>query len=131
MDLAEEPFMSSDTVMPNTAYAVPRRWPRYQLDAPVHVIVSKEDRLSILPGRGNELNEGGMAVVVGIDLDVDDPVAVEFTLPYTCQPIRVHGCIRNRNGYRYGVEFVLQSEADRENAVRLKAILTSMDSLTA
>ncbi len=84
-----------------------RHWPRHQLDVPVRVIVHSPERTKLYDGRGNELNEGGMAVTAGVELKVGREVAVEFTPPFTELPIRVRGIVRNRAGYRYGVEFVM------------------------
>jgi len=64
-------------------------------------------------GRGNELSEGGMAVTAGAELRPGREVAIEFTPPYTSVPIRVRGTVRNRTGYRYGVEFLTESAASR------------------
>jgi hypothetical protein len=40
-------------------------------------------------------------------------VALEFTPPYAGPPIRVRGTVRNRAGYRYGVEFLIENAGVR------------------
>lgn len=121
--------MLTEVVAPDPSYSVLRRWPRYRVDVPIRLIAYKGDRVSIISGRGSELNEGGMAVLAGIELASEDSVAIEFTSPYTCQPIRVRGRVRNRDGYRYGVEFLL--ETDQEDVARLRAVLAAMGSRIA
>jgi hypothetical protein len=101
-----------------------RRWVRHRIDVPIRVIVSRSQKTRVVPGRGNELSEGGMAVTVGVELKPGDEAAVEFTPPYTGLPIRIRGVIRNRQGYRYGVEFVTASEEEKEQADRLRTMLS-------
>jgi PilZ domain len=57
-------------------------------------------------GQGTDLNGGGLAAHVEIDLEVGGQVAVEFTPPYADQPLAFQCFVRNRNGNRYGVEFI-------------------------
>lgn len=60
---------------------------------------------SLFDGRGNELSEGGMALTAGVELRLGDLVDIEFTPPYSGSPLRHRGIVRNRTGYRYGIEF--------------------------
>jgi hypothetical protein len=114
---------------PDPAFSTIRRWPRYRLNVPLRLIVPKGDKVVIVQGRGNELNEGGMSVFGGIELKVGDQIAVEFTPPYSGQPIRVKGCVRNRQGYTYGIEFLLDGDADYDHMSQIRAILSAMGSL--
>lgn len=107
-------------------FAVPRRFPRYQLNVPVRVIAHRPDKTAIVQGRGNELNEGGMAVFAGVELKVGDEVAVEFTPPYSGSPIRVRCTVRNRQGYNYGVAFLLENQADEQQVDTIRAVLKGM-----
>ena len=100
-----------------------RRWVRHKIDVPIRVIVSRSLKTRVVPGRGNELSEGGMALTAGVELKPGDEAAVEFTPPYTGLPIRIRGVIRNRQGYRYGVEFVTASDEEKEQADRLRTML--------
>jgi hypothetical protein len=80
-------------------------------------------------GRGNELNEGGMAVTTGVELKVGREVAVEFTPPFTVVPIRVRGIVRNRTGYRYGLEFVTANAEETEQVTHLRSLLQTLTSI--
>ena len=120
--------MATDTAQPQPNYPVTRRWPRYQFDVPVRVITQPPRKVAVVQGRGRELNGGGMAVFVGIELAMDDQVAVEFTPPYSGQPIRVRCFVRNRSGYNYGVEFITENNADYENVSQIQAVLQAMGS---
>jgi PilZ domain len=100
-----------------------RRWPRYQLDVPVRLIVHTARKTSVIVGRGNELNEGGLAVTAGVELRLGDETEIEFTPPYSNSPIRIRGVVRNRTGYRYGVEFVAADDREVEDVQRFKTLL--------
>jgi hypothetical protein len=103
-----------------------RRWVRHKIDAPIRVIVNRSLRTSVVPGRGNELSEGGMALTAGVELNPGDEAAIEFTPPYSGLPIRIRGIIRNRAGYRYGVEFLTTNDEEKEQADRLRMMLHLM-----
>lgn len=106
-----------------------RRWQRYRLDIPIRVIVHTPDRTKLYDARGNELSEGGMAVTAGVELKVGREIAVEFTPPYSGLPIRVRGVVRNRAGYRYGVEFVAEHAEETEQVTRLQSVLRTLGKL--
>jgi len=100
-----------------------RRWPRYKIDVPVRVVIHKPDRTLIRNGRGMEMSEGGMRLLMGVELGLGEKIAVEFTPPYSGKPIRVRSEVRNRNGYRYGVELVPEGEIERSEVTRLRQML--------
>ena len=74
------------------------------------------------------ISEGGMAVTAGVELKPGEDVAIEFTPPYAGDPIRVRGTVRNRTGYRYGVEFVSESAEETEQLNRLRPMLHTPES---
>jgi hypothetical protein len=119
--------MSIQVVTPQQGYATQRRWPRYKMDVPVRVIKGLTN-VTIVQGRGSELNNGGLAIFAGTELSIGDQVMVEFTPPYTGQPIRVRCFVRNRAGYRYGVEFITENDDDYESVNRIETVLISMGS---
>ena len=106
-----------------------RRWPRYHLDVPIRVIVHNEKKTSVIQGRGNELSEGGMALTAGVELRPGDETEIEFTPPYSGLPIRIRGIVRNRKGYRYGMEFVAGSDRELEQVDRLRTVLCVMSTV--
>jgi hypothetical protein len=62
-------------------------------------------------------------VFAGIELKTCDEVSIEFTPPYANGPIRARGVVRHRRGYNYGIEFLLDSEADREQTEKFRGLL--------
>jgi len=104
-----------------------RRWPRYKIDVPVRAVIHKPDRTLIRDGRGMEMSEGGMRLLMGVELGLGEKIAVEFTPPYSGKPIRVRSEVRNRNGYRYGVELVPEGEIERSEVTRLRQMLKTFE----
>ncbi len=115
----------SGTGRPEETYRYNRRWRRHKVDVPIRVIVHGTSKTSLFDGRGNELSEGGMALTAGVELRPGDVVDVEFTPPYSGAPIRHRGIVRNRTGYRYGIEFLSGSHRDAEQTERLLTMMTS------
>ena len=120
--------MSSDIALPQLQYATMRRWPRYKVDVPVRVITQGATKTAIATDRGSELNNGGMAVFAGTELAIGAQVAVEFTPPYSGNPIRVRGFVKNRSGHRYGVEFITESDSDYQSVHQIETVLRSLGS---
>ena len=104
-------------------YAMQRRWQRLKIDVPLRVIAMRSDKTQIVSGRGNEVSEGGLAVSAGIELRIGDEMWVEFTPPYSGEPIRVRAMVRNRTGYKYGVEFLSDTPDENERNARMRELL--------
>jgi hypothetical protein len=98
-------FMATQIVLPGRGYSISRRWARYKLDLPVVIFLRKHGKIITLEGHGSELNCGGMAVFLPLDLEIGDLVALQFTPPYSNRPVTMLGTVRNRRIYSYGVEF--------------------------
>jgi len=105
-----------------------RRWPRLHLDVPIRVIVHGPGKTSVIVGRGNELNDGGMALTAGVELNLGDQTEIEFTPPYTGLPIRIRGIVRNRTGYRYGMELLAADDREQEQVQRWRTMLGVLSS---
>ncbi len=102
-----------------------RRYKRYQIRVPVRLVVHRGDVSTRINGRGTELNEGGMCVFAGVELNLGDQIELEFTAPYAPEPSRVWASVRNRYGYYYGLEFLTENKREREEVDRFREILRS------
>ena len=120
--------MGIQVALPQEGYEVLRRWLRYKIDVPLRLIAQRTTKTLTVQGRGRDLNCGGMAVFAGIELAIDEQVAVEFTPPYSGHSIRVRGFVRNRRGYTYGIEFIAENDADYRNVGQLESILKTLAS---
>ena|SRR5579864_8542048 len=103
--------------------AVFRRWQRYRLNLPISVIHVYDGGTKIVAGRGNDMSEGGVLVFAGMELKTGDEVAIEFMPPYSDAPLRARGIIRHRRGYNYGVEFIMDTPAEKDQIEKFRGML--------
>lgn len=106
-----------------TAYLSERRAVRYKLDVPLRVVLRKDVTVLIREGRGTELSQLGMCVWAPVELKIAEELGIEFTIPFSGEPIRVSGAVRNRKGYRYGCEFIPDNDGERADVARLLRVL--------
>ena len=113
-----------------------RRWERYPFDASVRVVVdhpkvNHSAGTTIVDARGVHFSEGGLCLFAAANLPVGSHIKVEFKNPHTDVPVQVHGKVRNRSVYLYGVEFLSDKFEDRQQLARLSAGLRSGGSPSA
>jgi PilZ domain len=111
-------------------YGQERRWPRHKIDVPVRAFIRRPDRTLTLDGRGVEISEGGVCLLIDIELGLGDEIELEFTPPYSGKPIRVRSLVCNRNENRYGVQFVAEDEKERSEVARLRQMLNPFEDAT-
>jgi len=99
-----------------------RRWPRFHFDVPIRLVYENGHHARVADGRGTELNEGGLGLYAGIELEIGDRVEVELTVPFYCLSLKLQGVVRNRpgNGYYYGIQFV-ETDATQRGEIALFA----------
>jgi c-di-GMP-binding flagellar brake protein YcgR len=56
--------------------------------------------------RTYELSEGGMSVYASESLEIGTFMLAEFSLPGAKKALRIRAVVRNRRGFRCGLEFV-------------------------
>ena len=96
-----------------------RRTPRYKLDLRTKIIYRRNGLNQSAMARGQDVSAGGMAMFVPIDFHNEDLLEVEFTLPHSRLPLRVHAVVRNTDGHRYGLEFLNLTDAQKQEIVRM------------
>jgi hypothetical protein len=84
-------------------YTKTRRWQRYQMDAPVQVVLWDGMSHVRVPGRVAEISAGGMGLYAGVHLQPNEPLEIEFLAPAKA---RVIGVVRSCSGCFLGLEFV-------------------------
>jgi hypothetical protein len=102
-----------------------RRWKRYKVDLRLRITHWKDGAKVIVFGQGSDMSEGGMAAYIPAEFAKDDNLDVEIVLPYSNvkEPVLIKTVVRNRNGFRYGLEYVLVTQPVREALLRsLKAL---------
>lgn len=86
-------------------YVGMRRWTRYPVSLSLRVRVPTESGQEFMLAHGRDVSQGGMAVYVPAELEVGNIVLLELSFPGLQQPIALSGAVKNRTGFKYGVEF--------------------------
>ena len=92
---------------------IQRRWPRSKIKVRIEVTVCVDGCVETIPGQGDDISEGGMATYISADLQVNDTVSVEIVQMYGKPRLSFAARVSNRNGFRYGLEFVDVSDENR------------------
>jgi hypothetical protein len=122
------PAIADDASLP--VYEQERRWPRHKIDVPVRAIIHKPDKTLILDGRGMEMSEGGICLLMDAELGLGDKIELEFTPPHSGKPIRVRSEVCNRTENRYGVKFIPEGMEERSEVTRLRQMLNPFEEAT-
>jgi hypothetical protein len=97
-----------------------RKAERVHLDVSVQVVTESG---AITFGRSHDVSYRGMSLYFAIELELGAPIRVRFTLPNSRLPLDLKAVIRNRVGFRYGIQFAEASEAELEEIARVAGIL--------
>jgi c-di-GMP-binding flagellar brake protein YcgR len=103
---------------PQAGWSQERRWTRLKVDVRLKVFLTKDGRRSMTFGQGSDISEGGMAAYIPAELQIPDRIDLEVILPYCKAPIAITAEVRNRNGFRYGLEFLNMKAEDKEVLAR-------------
>ena len=117
--------MTESTATKTDRYAPIRRWQRFNIDVRVKVRRPEEPDTAAVVVRSHVMSEGGMCVYAPESLGIGTAVLVEFSLPGTPRELRLRAQIRNRCGFRCGMEFVERVAADRMVIRRFLQLLSS------
>ncbi len=115
------------------AFGKVRRWPRFAVHMPVCVRVTTQGPTKVLAcdGQGTDLSAGGLSVRANLELPVGAQVGLEFTPPFSDRTMIFRCFVRNRDGNRYGVEFITENDEDYRNTSELQAGLAAMKTPTS
>ena len=83
-----------------------RRHPRYKLEVSIQVYPRNA---SVVRGHTVDLSQSGVSAMLRVEVPVGEVVRLEFELPDG--PVEVHAMVRQRNAFRYGMQFVESSSA--------------------
>jgi hypothetical protein len=96
-----------------------RKWARYEIDIPVKIKIPNSMGITTyVYGRGNNVSEGGLAAHVAHELKVGSTIQLVMTLPHSERSIECEVVVRNRESFRYGLEFKGLTVADRDLLMR-------------
>ena len=55
---------------------------------------------------GRDISQGGMAVYVPVELEIGEAILLELIFPTLQDPLRLSATVKNRFGFKYGVELI-------------------------
>jgi len=104
-----------DEIRTHAQDAERRKFPRYTMDIAIKVKVPGAGGVSTYCfGRGGDVGQGGLSIHLPHELVVGRSIDLTLTLPYTERAISCRVVVRNREGFKYGVEFKELGPDDRE-----------------
>ena len=109
--------------MSSTDHPRRRRWQRFPIHVPVSLVVHRATHVDRVKASGSELNEAGMCLFAPGEMRSGTQVAVEFTPPLSDESLRLWARVRNRCGYRYGLEFLTENKSEKERVQRYRGAL--------
>lgn len=83
-----------------------RRSARYHIDVRVRAEVRSNGASKTVYGRGSDLSQHGMCLVLPIELGMHSTIKIESTMPHCSQPLNLQAVVRNRRSFAYGIEFI-------------------------
>ncbi len=97
-----------------------RKHPRIVVDMSVRVFT---DATGNSLARGHDISCGGMSLYTPLELEVGDGIKVAFELPHSRMRFGLSAVVRNRDGFRYGIEFVELTGEEFGELKRVTALL--------
>jgi hypothetical protein len=76
--------------------------PRFGWDVPLRIHFRMGE---LILGRIVDISESGVSVMVRLEMSIGQQIELDFKLP--CGPANVHAIVKNKNAFRYGLEFVM------------------------
>jgi hypothetical protein len=74
-------------------------------------------------GRSHDVSCKGMSIYFATELEVGAPIRIKFTLPNSRVALDLKAVIKNRVGFRYGVQFSETTAAELDEIARVTGIL--------
>lgn len=103
-----------------------RRWTRYAVSVSLRIRVPAGSGQEYMLAHGRDVSQGGMAVYVPVELEIGQTVLLELIFPCHPQPVSLSATVRNRTGFKYGVEFLNPAQEQQESILaNLHTLLVS------
>ncbi len=96
-------------------WAVQRRFARLRIDLNVTVHYRERTEQSTKYAHGTDMSLGGLSIYLPADLAPDTEMELEFKLPPENQSVRLKARVRNKNMYRYGLEWFGLTDVQRHD----------------
>ena len=102
-----------------------RRFPRYPVDMRIAVQIFRAGETTSLWGRSNELGVDGVGGTLTGELEADEVVSMELSLPLAAYPLKLRALVRYRIGLRHGFEFLAINAEQRDVLERVCEMLAT------
>lgn len=120
------PKLSHGEQKQSTEYSGMRRWTRYAVSLSLRVRVPTASGQEFMLAHGRDISQGGMAVYVPVELEIGETVLLELVFPLVQEPVMVSATVKNRLGFKYGVEFIEPTAGEQETIlINLPKLLAS------
>ena len=96
-----------------TATLENRRWSRGKFESRVIWVQGSGSTVRGAVGRACDISEGGISAVLPARIEIGEIGEAQFTLPGVKEALRMQVVVRNCEGFRYGLEFLALSHAQR------------------
>lgn len=96
-------------------YTALRRWTRYAVSLSLRVRVPTGSGEEYMLAHGRDVSQGGMAVYVPVELEIGRTILLELIFPSHQQRVSLSATVKNRTGFKYGVEFLHPTEEQQES----------------
>jgi c-di-GMP-binding flagellar brake protein YcgR len=96
-----------------------RRYERVTVDISVRIV---KDAI-VTSGRAHDLSSTGMSIYAPAEFEIEEIIRTEFTLPNSRMKLELAAAVKNRIGFRYGLEFQKLDKAQTAEIVRVTGIL--------
>ena len=112
--LPEMSLLPQSEQQPTAECLARRRWPRYQVSLPLRIAVATPSGHEYMLAHGRDASQGGMAVYVPAELEPGDSVTLELIFTNPQETVTLRAVIKNRVGFKYGVEFINPSPEQQQ-----------------
>jgi len=99
-------------------WPIQRRWVRVPINVRVRLRYEREGMQQLCHCRSFDISEGGIGLMSPYELELDQEVDLEFSLPETIAPLKLRAVIRSKVGFRLGCEFISPTDAQKQEIVR-------------
>ena len=102
-----------------------RRFPRFALDARLHVRMFQDGEFQNCWGHSTEIGQDGIGATLTGKLETGEIVSLEIPLPLSPYPLKVRAIVRYCDGLRYGFEFLTLTVNQRDMICRVCDMLAN------
>ena len=108
------PNQSQAQARQSPEYSTMRRWTRYAVSVSLRVRIPTSSGQEYMLAHGRDVSQGGMAVYIPVELEIGQAILLEMIFPCLQQPVLLSATVKNRIGFKYGVEFLEPTEEQQE-----------------